>query len=242
MLSKSLHLIAVAVLACAFSACQMHLKSMQSDAEKRGFISDGIEDNSDLLPFDLVHLSPDYAAKREQYRKVYVAPLDVSALMDIKKLKGKELEEARKGVASYQDRLVKEIQKKSKGRMQVVKTPSKDALTLEMHVLALSRNNVVLNVAAFLVPVPCSSQLAHTAFQGRVEMAARVLDPATGKPIAEVLDRDAGAYAAYSVKDYKRYGHTKEAFDHWVEIFGDMFAAPKAEKVKAPAPVTLKPV
>lgn len=146
MLSKSLHLITVVVLACAFSACQMHLKSMQSDAEKRGFISDGIKDNSDLLPFDLVHLSSNYAAKREQYKKVYVAPLDVSALIDITKLKGKELEEARKGIASYQDRLVKEIQKKAKGRMKVVKTPSKNALTLEMHVLAVHPNKVVLNV------------------------------------------------------------------------------------------------
>lgn len=207
-----------------------------------GVIQHELKKDTDQMPFSAIYLSPDYAQQRTAYKKVYIAPISGEKLFEKKNPSKDQKQKFAQETLKFQDQLATEIKKKSKGKMIVVSAPAKDALILEMDVIDVSRNNVFMNIASFLIPLPASSQVAHVFFQGRVDMVARIREPKKNEVIAEIFDHNPGKYSLYSVKDYKRYGHAVETMDVWKDIFSDMFSEPKAKKISAPVPLTAKPV
>lgn len=225
------------------NSCSTPSERALEHAQEKGLVSDNVKERIDDLPFSASYLAPEYPAARTQYKKVYIKPIGTEVFektLDIST--PEEQQKLAEQTKAFHKSLVDSIRKKAKGRVQVVDKPTKDALNLELHLVNLTRNNVVMNILSFMIPLPASSQVAHVAFQGRVDMAGKVTEPKAGKTVAEFFDHNPGKYSIYSVKDYQKYGHAKECGEIWREIFAKMFSEPKAQKVSAPAPVTLKPV
>lgn len=241
-MKKLLSIIAGITLAFCMVSCSSPSERALKDSHELGVVSTQVQNKLEDLPFTASWLSSDYAHVREKYRKVYVCPVKTEALSDSLNItKEEDIKRLSDAAALFKGKLEGDIRKKAKGRMLVVNKPGKDVLNLQLHIVDMSRNNVAMNMLSFLIPLPASSQVAHVAFQGRVDMAGSIQEPEAGRLIAEFFDHNPGRYSIYSVKDYQKYGHARESAEMWREVLSDMFSEPKAHKVKAPLALSIKP-
>lgn len=186
------------------------------------------------------------AALKQRYSQLYVPPVNTEFLEQ----DGRPLtQEAVNSLASYfRAQFVKAIERDSHGHFKVVDRHDAETLMIELALIKLvptkSEINVIENVGIIFVPGAAplvavanltGGAAAHEIGKGRIAMAMKVTDPATGKLIAEVYDeREDRAALFINFQDFTRFGNAHRIIEDWASEFTGLLNTPESTKISKP--------
>ncbi|MEZ4753363.1 MAG: DUF3313 family protein [Bdellovibrionota bacterium] len=122
---------------------------------------------------------------------------------------------------------------------QLTEEPGSDTFVLELAIADVEPTNPVLNATSTVLGfvVPGGGLLSHV-HSGSIAIEGIIRDGATGDILVEFKDRESDKNSAFSVKDYQRYGHAREAIEDWSDQLAEIFSTPLDHTVEDSVPFT----
>ncbi len=240
------------LLLLAFSGCSV-LRSapamLTSFLPKR----DLVKEDRERAPFHgyWVYDAKGYEQLRHDYKKIYVAPIDISNVVHQyeKRFGNPERREDRIGEAEelaqyFQQKLILELQSDRGKFLEVVDTPGPETLSLRLaltHIVPTSPGvNIIGTVAGFLVP---GGGLVKLAGEGSIAMEGYVTEePSPLFPLEQFNDREGQKVSAFSLKDYQLYAHIRLAIDEWAMQLTELLSTPAEQTIEDSDLLSLDPL
>lgn len=235
-----------------FSGCSL-LRS--SPADLSGFLpkSELLEEHRERAPFHgyWVYDAQEYEKLRDEYRKIYIAPIDLSPVIEqYKKRFGNpdrredRISEAQELANYFREKLKIEFRNDPNRYFLVVDDPGPEVLSLRLaltHIVPTSPGvNIIGTVAGFLIP---GGGLVRYAGEGSIAMEGYVAEePSPLFPLEEFSDREGQKASPFTIKDYQLYAHIRLAIDEWAMQLKELLTTPHEHKVEGSNLVSINPL
>lgn len=215
-------------------------------------VHDKIDEDAEHGPFQgLVFLDQEkFFQLNGQTMVWYVAPVNTSILSSMigealisEEKKAERLEELQE-IGRYTKVAFEHFLSSNEVKPQTIsETPTKKGLILELALVEIEPTSPLINVvgaiAGFFVP---GGGLISTFGSGSVAVEGIVRDSASKKVLLEFKDREKDKIAPFTLKDFQRYAHLREAIQEWATLFSEFIATNGMKEISRPLPFTLNPL
>ena len=219
-------------------------------APDSGFIQNPAQmtSNQDRFPFDRVWCL-NQGCDWSKYSSVVVSPVDTAHILKMSwwdnfnlepKLK---LQEERHIIAQYLRHSFRSaITNDASKYHEVVETPGKDTMIIELALVELVPTKAFLRVAGDIVGylIPGIQTIGLTG-SGSVAIEGRIRDADTGEIVFKFADREQDKTSIVNIEDITWHGHVKELIDDWAREFVELYDTPTTHIVSASNHFTLRP-
>ena len=182
--------------------------------------------------------------------QVYVAPVRVDAVRPMKNYLAKmEFSDKRRDakldwLAGYaRERFIKAFRDNEESRYTVVDEPSKEALTLELHVLEWEPNaftGFIARETVDLLTFPAVGDLISKPIRGAIAIEGRLIEPVSGKPVYEFADKEeAKSLVIIPIQEVYPTGQARFAIREWAKQFELLLRKDPDKKPKDSYPIQL---
>lgn len=189
-------------------------------------------------------------AAADTKRQMYIAPVRVDAVRPMKNYLAKlEFSDKRRNgkldsLATYaRQRFIKAFREAKGQRYTIVDEPSKDALTLELHVLEWEPNafsGFIARETIDLLTFPAVGDLISKPIRGRITLEGRLVEPVSGKPIFEFADKEeAKSLIIIPLQEAYPTGQARFAIREWARQFELLLRQDPEKKPKDSYPIQL---
>jgi hypothetical protein len=178
------------------------------------------------LPFNKAWIKQDVDWNR--YRTIYIAPVNTEYLMQAnwwqESIRIARMRQDVQNMAAFmQAQFIMAFQYDPQHRWQVVMSPERGSLTLEMAITELVPSKVVLNAVKIAAPFPmglaASALERGTESQCTVAFEARVKDADSGQIVAMFADREYATVRPIDLKGFTWYGNAEDIIRRWAQQF-----------------------
>jgi hypothetical protein len=199
------------------------------------------------LPFQKVWFKKDVDFKR--YKSIYIPPVNTKYLLESnwwqQNFRQGQMQEDLAMMAQYmRDEFKTAFANDPSRRYQVVESPQKDSLTLELALTELVPSNVALSVLEY---APYGGGTAvrimerATGAESTVAFEAKMKDASTGDVLAMFADRQVKKIRIIDFKAFTWYAHGREIIREWAEQFVKLANQKPGEVIEGTPSFTLKP-
>ncbi len=125
---------------------------------------------------------------------------------------------------------------------EVVETPRKDTMIIELALVELVPTKAFMRIVADIIGylIPGVQTLGLTG-SGSVAIEGRIRDAGTREIIFKFADRQQDKTSVVNIEDITWHGHVKEIIDDWAREFVELYDTPPTHIVKASNHFTLRP-
>jgi hypothetical protein len=193
------------------------------------------------MPFDDIWIKA--GTDLRLYKKVYVAPVDATHLLKMSWWDKFDLSQASAGTSSqaeakyltgwFRDKVVAAFKGDKAYGYQIVDSPDKETLIVELAIVEVVPTKVWLNSMSYAIAGAIDT--GATAIEGRFR------DGGNQEPIFSFKDKRAGPYSLVSIADLTWYMHAKDTLSDWADLFVEVCKKAPGEHVSSPLPFTLLP-
>lgn len=193
--------------------------------------------------------SPEVWKKAEEKKTLYIAPVSLEHLRPMTKplsrveIREKSRQKEAQKLAQYTKEQFEKAFRDSKApRYQIVDTPQKDSVTLELAVVEFNPNSIAAGLtrrAINLLAVPGAESLVGRPLKGNIAIEGRVADPAQKQSLYEFADKEQNRSALIlSIHDYNAYSAARKIIREWAGQFEEITRTPAGGRVKDSSPFT----
>ncbi len=235
----------VVVLCCGLAGCE----TMKAEPSKgAGFVPMQEMSYRADLPFNKVWVKAGVDWK--PYKTIYIKDVNTRYLMEAdwwqKSLRRDDMEQDVRTVAKYmQDKFREAFRTDPQNRFQVVDSPQRGSLTLELALTELVPSSPVLEAMSIAAPygsgIAVQAAAREQGAKATVAFEAKIIDTATGAVLAMAADREQGKVAPINLRALTWYGEANVIIDEWAGQFVQIANRRPGEVVKDSSPFTLKP-
>lgn len=186
----------------------------------------------------------------QQYRTIYIAPVNTSYLMRAtwwqQNFRADQMQQDVQNVATFmRSQFIKAFQDDPRHRFQVVSTPERGSLTLELALTELVPSNVLLN--AIKVAGPYGSGVAAavlergTQAQSTAAFEGKVMDTDSGSTIAMFADKEFAMARPIDLKGFTWYANAQDVIKNWAQQCVQIANRRPGEIVKPASTFSLMP-
>lgn len=225
-------------LTAAFSLSAGLVGCRASAAPDAGFIDrPELMHEDDKLPFDAVWFKD--GVDLAKFKTVYVAPIDTTHLIaqdwwdKANIAPGDQKQQADELAEFMRNEVKQQFVDDDENRYQVVDTPGKDSLIVELAIVEVVPTKVWLNAIGYVLLGPLDQGV--TAFEGRFK------DGETQEVIAEFKDREFGQMDIVSVADLQWNRHSRHTCEIWGDQLEEVMYRKPDQAVARMSTVTLRP-
>ena len=199
------------------------------------------------LPFQKVWFKKDVDFTR--YKSIYIPPVHTDHLLESnwwqQNFRQGQMRDDLATMAHYMQQEFKTAFRNDPNhRYQVVDSPEKDSLTLELALTELVPSNVALSVLEY---APYGGGTAvrvmerATGAESTVAFEARMKDSGTGDTLAMFADRQVKKIRIVDFKAFTWYAHDKDIIKEWADQFVKFSNKQPGEVIEGSSPFTLMP-
>lgn len=189
-------------------------------------------------------------AKAETKKTLYIAPVSLDYLRPMSKplsrveVREKSRQKEAKKLALYiRDQFTQAFRSSKAPRYEIVETPQKDSVTLELALVEFNPNSIAAGLtrrAINLLAVPGAESIVGRPLKGSIAIEGRVWDPAQKESLYEFADAEHNRSALIlSVHDYNAYSASRKTVREWAAQFEQITRTPAGGRVKDSSPFTL---
>lgn len=182
-------------------------------------------------------------AKAENINHLYVAPVSLEHLRPMTKplsrleVREKSRQKHAQELADYaRSQFMTAFRESRDSRYEIVTSPQKDALHLELAIIELNPNAISAGVtrrAINLVAVPGAEAVVGRPLKGNIAIEGRLYDPQQKASLYEFADAEHNRSALIlSVHDYNPYSASRKIIRDWARQFEQVTRTPEGGKVK----------
>ena len=186
----------------------------------------------------------------QRYRTIYIAPVNTDYLIQAtwwqQTIRADQMQQDVRNMASFMhSEFIRAFQNDPKHRFQVVQTPERGSLTVQLALTELVPSKVLLN--AIKIAGPYGSGIAAavlergTEAQSAVAFEARIIDSKTGETLAMVADKEYAVARPIDLKGFTWYGNAQDVVTTWSNQFVQIANRRPGEIVKPASSFSLKP-
>ncbi len=249
-------MLAILVASIVLSGCAT-MDSMQSSADSQlkappsegaGFVPMQQMAKPSDLPFNKAWIKQ--GVNWQQYRTIYIAPVNTDYLIQAtwwqQSLRADQMKHDVRNIANFmQTQFIQAFRNDPRHRFQVVPTPERGSLTLELALTELVPSKVLLN--AIKVAGPYGSGVAAavlergTNAQSTVAFEAKLKDSHTGETLAMAADKEYAVARPIDLKGFTWYANAQDVIKTWAQQFVQVANRRPGEIVKPASTFSLKP-
>jgi hypothetical protein len=218
-----------------------------SPSQGAGFVPVAQMAKQEDLPFQKVWFKDGVDLKR--YKSIYIPKVHTDYLLQSnwwqQNFRQGQMREDLATMAQYMQQEFKtDFRSDPYSRFQVVETPQKGSLTLELALTELVPSNVALSVLEY---APYGGGTAvrvmerATGAESTVAFEARMKDSDTGDTVAMFADRQVKKIRIIDFKAFTWYGHGKDIIKEWAEQFVKLSNRQPGEVIEGSSAFTLIP-
>ncbi len=215
-------------------------------------VHDKINEEAEHGPFQGLHFLDQEKFNKLNEKAVvwFVAPVNTTILMNMineafisEEKKAERLDELQE-IGRYTKVAFERFLRSNELKPQTIsEIPTKKGLTLELALVEIEPTSPIINavgtIAGFFVP---GGGLISTLGSGSVAIEGIVRDSASKKILLEFKDREKDKIAPFTLKDFQRYAHLREAIQEWATLFSEFIATNGMKEISRPLPFTLNPL
>ena len=198
------------------------------------------------LPFQKVWVKAGVDFK--VYRTIYIKPVNTQYLIEAtwwqQNFRRDDYANDVQTEANYmQQKFIQAFQNDPNRRFQVVQTPRRGSLTLELALTELVPSNVALEAAGYapyFIGTGVKVAERATGAESTVAFEARLVDSSTGTIVAMAADREAQQIALINLRGLTWYGVANGIIDTWADQYVQIANKQPGEVIKDTSPFTLK--
>lgn len=183
-------------------------------------------------------------------KQIHIAPVKIDAVRPMKNyLSRLEFSDGRRdtklqALAEYaRTRFIEAFRESKKPRYQVVDAASKDALTLEIHILEWEPNSFTGFLAretVDLLTLPAVGDLISKPLRGVIAIEGRLVEPRSRKPVFEFVDKEeAKSLIIIPLQEVYPTGQARFAIREWARQFELLSRNDSLNKPKDSFPIQL---
>jgi hypothetical protein len=182
------------------------------------------------------------------YRTIYIKPVNTQYLLEAnwwqQNFRRDDYANHIQNVANYmQQKFVEAFQNDPQQRFQVVATPQRGSISLEMALTELVPSNVALEAAGYapyFIGTGVKVVERTSGATSTVAFEARLVDSSTGTILAMAADREAQQIAPVNLRGLTWYGVANGIIDTWADQYVQIANKQPGEVIKDTSPFTLK--
>lgn len=207
-------------------------------------------DASSKLPFQTIWTATDPKALTEgnAAKKIYIAPVSLAYLRAPKKAVTRQ--ELRWGMQRQEQWMAWKLREEfaaafkhsPRPRYQLVKTPGKDTLTLQLAITELNPTSPNGNAALMLMKVAMTpaASLARWFTSGNMSIEGKVVTHSGNRVLFQFADNEADKLTFFNARDFLPYGHAEHSMKDWAAQFEQMTRREAGLVLKDSSAITLK--